>query len=349
MRKRIFFNVGWMEKYQGLKNCDDELKGGGRYPEEFGEGGEVNNFGSARDKNVYGHVETSIPGRDRRINIEELLGAEKDSQKIDGVDVFWTATHPTERRRRVVGWYRNATVYRERQILKEVIQSKQHVLDGRDSFITVASAENAFVLPPALRTLRLGTRKGWMGHTPWWAPDRKKNLSNNVKIFLSKLDGLVEFWENTGLIPPVESPSPARDPVWRYITEQEILISPKHSELQKKFTNWTAEKGNLSIEEDVDFVDVRYIDKNKNLFLCEIKPCEIGQVRFAIRTAMGQLLDYCQREMAKVKRIKSATKPKLLIVLERKPNEEDEKLALSNGFGLAYPKQQGFKISFAKN
>ena len=60
----------------------------------------------------------------------------------------------------------------------------------------------------------------------------------------------------------------------------------------------------------------------------ELKPCDTTNVRYAIRTAMGQLLDYRQRS-------KGGTA--LLIVTETKPTDEDHDLARSNGFGLAYP------------
>lgn len=67
----------------------------------------------------------------------------------------------------------------------------------------------------------------------------------------------------------------------------------------------------------------------------EVKPCEAESVRFAIRTAMGQLLDYRQ---------KAAGEPALLVVIEVEPGEQDRLLATSNGFGIAYPSRGKFKI-----
>ncbi len=48
---------------------------------------------------------------------------------------------------------------------------------------------------------------------------------------------------------------------------------------------------------------------------------------------MGQLLDYQQR---------AKKKTALLIVLEEQPTEEDQLLATSNGFGVAYPVNDEF-------
>jgi hypothetical protein len=50
---------------------------------------------------------------------------------------------------------------------------------------------------------------------------------------------------------------------------------------------------------------------------------------------MGQLLDYEQR---------MKTKCSLLIVLEEPPTKEDRLLAISNGFGVAYPLNGNFDL-----
>ncbi len=68
----------------------------------------------------------------------------------------------------------------------------------------------------------------------------------------------------------------------------------------------------------------------------EVKPCETATARFAIRTALGQLLDYRQS---------ASGPPRLLIVVEVPPAEErDIQLALSNHVGIAWPKAKGFEV-----
>ncbi len=54
---------------------------------------------------------------------------------------------------------------------------------------------------------------------------------------------------------------------------------------------------------------------------------------------MGQLLDYRQRANGDVS---------LLIVVEVKPSDEDLALATSNGFGIAFPSKDAFKIIWPK-
>ena len=82
-------------------------------------------------------------------------------------------------------------------------------------------------------------------------------------------------------------------------------------------------------------IDLRYRDASKGEIFAEITPCERANVRYAIRTAIGQLLDYKQR---------ANDEAFLLIVLETKPSEEDRLLATSNGFGIAYPAKGKFEI-----
>src|ERR1700726_834705 len=61
---------------------------------------------------VYGFVEN----KGDRINIDNL-GASSHTDQIDGVTVIWCALDKYTGRLRVVGWYDDARVYREPQVL----------------------------------------------------------------------------------------------------------------------------------------------------------------------------------------------------------------------------------------
>jgi hypothetical protein len=166
-------HMGWMTGYKGLEGKSDEIVGGGSHIDEYGDGGEVCNFFRCKDANVYGHVETMKKNKDRPINIE-LLGAAPDAKYIDGVDVLWTATHPKKRGRRVVGWYRNARVFRNRQHFVES-PSRQHKLDELKSFRVRAHARDTKLIALEERTLKLGHGKGWIGQANWWFPEQSQN------------------------------------------------------------------------------------------------------------------------------------------------------------------------------
>lgn len=130
------------------------------------------------------------------------------------------------------------------------------------------------------------------------------------------------------------SASTASEPHKRYMQEYEIVVSPLHGKLQGAFKRHLAKRRIVKVREDVDGVDLRYSDTERGAVLVEVKPTEPATVRFAIRTAMGQLLDYRQR--ARGDRA-------LLIVIGDEPNREDAQLALSNGFGLAWRDGRTFK------
>ncbi len=71
--------------------------------------------------------------------------------------------------------------------------------------------------------------------------------------------------------------------------------------------------------------------------MVEIKPTEAATVRYAIRTAMGQLLDYQQHQQW--------TGRKLIVVETPVTGADDRALALGNGFGLAWPEEDiGFQV-----
>lgn len=336
MGQLFFCNIGWMARYEGLNGVPDKIVGGGKYVEEHGIGGEICNFLQADDGCVYGHVETIKNDEDREIRIEKLGGS---GDFVEGVDVVWTATHPKKGGRRVVGWYKDATVFRKRQHFRKA-PSRQHRIDKVGSYIVRALAKNAYRLELDDRTLVMGRGRGWMGQTPW-----KKfpvNAKGEIRDYLRKVTGLVdggliEFHDGRdGRNDGKSSPSTASDAYLRYVRSYEVRILPRHHELQEKFQQFLlTQKGASEIDPNLNSVDLRFRDKRGNLILAEIKPCEIDNARYAVRTAIGQLLDYRQLMKDKVE---------MLIVLEQKPKDHDKELAISNGFGIAYPSNGRFSI-----
>lgn len=331
----LFCNLGWMSRYEGDAGKPDKIIGGGKYVEENETGHEVCNFLPCSDGHVYGHVETIQGKNDRQIRLERFGG---NGPSVDGIDVIFTATHPDEGGRRVVGWYRNATVFRERQKFAES-PSKQHKQDNITSFRIRALASDIHRLELEDRSLALGRGKGWMGHTPWWTPT--EDSPDVVRRFVKKTRALIEsppgynVIERGGKTAGINSPGSAADPYLRYVQAYEARIMPRHDELQKRFQRFLSANGATAIRPNVASVDLRYCDGQRGPVLAEIKPCEIDSTRYAIRTAMGQLLDYQQRTSGDVS---------LLIVVEVKPSEGDLALATSNGFGIAFPTKRTFKI-----
>ena len=126
------------------------------------------------------------------------------------------------------------------------------------------------------------------------------------------------------------------DPYTRYLQENELQVTPKHHLLQSAFEAFLRGVKTKGIAANIDRVDVRFDDARLGPVLAEIKPADPQTVRFAIRAAIGQLLDYRQKHLSE---------PALLVVVGCEPKLPDDlELALGNGFGIAWPVGDSFEI-----
>lgn len=158
----LFCNVGWMVRYQGI-TPSDKIVGGGAYVKIEKHGHEVCNFLPAKGK-VYGYVQP----HGSQIKIERIGAAAGDDELAD-VDVVFTARRPGTGGTVVVGWYKNATVFRHPQSVKWA--SKTHENNGVDTHLVVASEENAVLLPIDQRNMVVPRGKGGMGQSNVWFAD----------------------------------------------------------------------------------------------------------------------------------------------------------------------------------
>ncbi|MDP8568329.1 protein NO VEIN domain-containing protein [Methylophilus aquaticus] len=140
---------------------------------EEGMGHEVCNFHRHRGK-VYGYVQPARgqgSASEGSIKVERIVGSDAsvDDYKVDGVLVIWTATRP-EGGSVVVGWYKNATVYRDYQNFKT--KSALHSKNGLEGYRIQTDSENANLLSIDERTIRVPRRTdGGMGQSNVWYGD----------------------------------------------------------------------------------------------------------------------------------------------------------------------------------
>lgn len=158
----LFCNIGWMREYQG-QTATDKIIGGGRYVRIQKRGHEVCNFVAARGR-VFGYVQPV--GRHIRL---EKLGASKDAATLSGVDVVVTAHRPGGNTV-IVGWYRNATVYRDPQPLTTA--TALHRKNGIDSFRYEAREQDVKLLDHNHRTEVVPRGKNGMGQSNVWYADK---------------------------------------------------------------------------------------------------------------------------------------------------------------------------------
>ena len=169
----LFCNIGWMRDYNGIQG--DSIDRGGSYNKND-IGHEVCNFSNINGR-VYGYVQPT-----GQIKIEKL-GATKKDNFISGVTVVWTAG-PENGGTAVVGWYKNATVYRDYQAFES--RTKLQEKNGINHYRITALISDATLLSPEDRTLLIPRRvKGGIGQSNVWyadSPESKKHVTRAIAL-----------------------------------------------------------------------------------------------------------------------------------------------------------------------
>jgi hypothetical protein len=162
-----------MNKYEGLKAGPkaDAMLSGAKQVAAHGWGNEMFNFQPFKGR-MYGHA----PVPHGTINVEKL-GAAKGAESVDGVLVIWVA------KSRIVGWYKNATVYRRDQLPKSLARSFR----GRPIpyHVTATAGSDCKCIDPDARLFsvpRARQREGAMGRYSWFA-EGKSNSAFRAKVF----------------------------------------------------------------------------------------------------------------------------------------------------------------------
>lgn len=183
----LFCNVGWMKHYEGIDG--DSIERGGSYNKDS-IGHEVCNFSNINGK-VYGYVQPT-----GQIKIERL-GAGKSEEFAEGVTVIWTAG-PDTGGTVVVGWYKNARVYRESQTMKNPTPLQKK--NGLNSYWISALASDVVLLPTENRHFMIPRAvKGGIGQSNVWYADKPESAEIVARVLR-----LVES-EDTDSLPDVDA------------------------------------------------------------------------------------------------------------------------------------------------
>ena len=163
MTERVLFaRVGWMVWYKGVQPDDPRPIGGGAY-NETGIGGESYNFLQAGNR-FLGYFQPQKQPRERlkanpsNIHLERIQPGFM-GDKLEHVLVVFVARNPDEGGQYIVGWYRNATVYRYKQTSSFGSRRKiGYFLE------TAAIHDNGMLLPKSRRSFPIpGAVKGGFG------------------------------------------------------------------------------------------------------------------------------------------------------------------------------------------
>lgn len=177
--KVIFYcKTGWMKRYQGPAPDDPKPIGAAKYLKEH-VGYEVYNF-LPHNGTYYGFFDVKNNGN---IDIKNL-GADKDTDRIDNVLVVWTAKDPKKGGIYVVGWYRNATVYKQPKQDSRLNIPERYLIDDDGTTKNYTdyrvTSNNAILVPEDTRTCKItGIRR--INH--WF--DEDKTMEQKVLDYIN--------------------------------------------------------------------------------------------------------------------------------------------------------------------
>lgn len=225
----LFCNIGWMDKYDGIDG--DSINRGGSY-NKTATGHEVCNFTNS-DGYVYGYVQPT-----GQIKIEKL-GANRKDGKIDGITVVWLAG-PDSGGTAVVGWYKNATVFRESQEL--ISPSLTHRKNHITTFRIKALWKDAFLLPYENRSLMIPRAvKGGIGQSNVWYANTPES-----EVHVTKVKKLIAESDENSHIPDIDQEAMGAEGYPRLRAHIQRERNSKIVKEKKRIT--LKEKGHLKCE-----------------------------------------------------------------------------------------------------
>lgn len=141
----IFCNISWMKEYNGVSESD-QPKHAGLVIKDPSDIFEKDNFSDFNGK-CYGYVRS---GGSILLD-KHFRGLSQGVKSLDGVTVVWCAAL-NEEESRIVGWYHDATVYRD-------MVSLPLYEDDYINFSFMADSKNCYLLPEEERTFAIRRSK----------------------------------------------------------------------------------------------------------------------------------------------------------------------------------------------
>lgn len=217
MTRYVFIRTAWMNEYRGRTASDIPVGAAGKYDYENTIGAEVYNFLPIGDK-YYGYF--WIQGG-KSIRIERLNTDNPDY--VDNVTVVFFGRNPATGGQYIIGWYRDATVYRDvfkvknkvfkkgsksYNIVADIKKSKLIPIGDREFEVTGPGQANVwyveeyhdkkylaevekYINDPDAYIARNPKRTKW---NPTWAAD----IDHRVKVEKAAMNTVAEYYANRG-------------------------------------------------------------------------------------------------------------------------------------------------------
>ena len=209
MKPIIFCNITYMKYYKGVIPGVDEPQNGGSHVKETGDACEAYNFepvyfeGKSAELCLgFVMMAQSKKNRYSQLHIEKIIGcqAARKESTAEGVTVVWCAKSDDFGGVRVVGWYENATVFRN-------FATCEFGNGYVQEFNFCANAEDCVLLPENERALEkwIVPRSGYNGYdfgfgrsNLWYAQGAKENP--RLKDFLENIIEQIENYDGDNYI-----------------------------------------------------------------------------------------------------------------------------------------------------
>lgn len=204
----LFCNIASMKYYKGNSCGIDDPSGGGSFVDENNECAEMFNFAPSsinlengeKAETCSGFVatKTSRSGKEQELHIEKIedCKAGKAEECIFGVLVIFCAPHPSYHYSHIVGWYRDAVVFRHyRRIPRQDKDGKWYDWP----YNIFAQKENCVLLPVKERSKKnlwyvprrqTGASYGFGQANVWFAEGREENKL--LDRFLTRIVNQIE-------------------------------------------------------------------------------------------------------------------------------------------------------------
>ena len=192
-----------------------------------------------------------------------------------------------------------------------------HDFSGKDKLITMHGSYQR-VLPQLVLQILSNQLKDKPKIIDWLTTGEFDTEWVENKTEIKSNSKLRNRYSRTGANAPTSSS-------FSYWIEGQRSVEPLHAKLQALFVEFLSKTG-LKYEENKDYIDVKYF-QGKETYYCEIKPTKNMDSKYAIRIAVGQLLEY---------QYFNNKNAKLEIVISSKPRKAEVEFVKSLSMKLTY-------------
>ena len=202
MKPIIFARIADMKYYKGITDIDSP-ENGGSYVKDTGMAHECYNFDVVKDQegNEFCLGFTMLMGsskiKDSQLHIEKIVGCElyKKEEVVEGVTVVWVSKSQRSKTMRVVGFYKNATVFREYQSAdfdNGYVQAYNFVADKKDCVLLPYSERHSNSVWYVPASQKNGASFGFGRSNIWYAGSNTRN-EKEIQYVERMLDSIEHY------------------------------------------------------------------------------------------------------------------------------------------------------------